>query len=285
MTATLTQLPSAPQLYWDAALSAMRRPGNLKTVPPLSLRLSGVRTEAVRLADYCELCGLTQSEVLPITFPQVAVSALHMALMTLPKFPLPLLGLVHVSNRIEQRQPIPVEAVYDAEVRIGESREVRAGLEFDLLTDVEVDGEVVWSAVTTIIHRRPSPKQAAAKRADSAIPPSLAQYEHFVAEADTGRRYAAVSGDYNPIHLHAWSARLFGFPRAIAHGMWSLARCLGALEAQFSESPQSLDVQFKQPLLLPARVTLKWVPVNDGQLAFTLLSPGSGKVHLTGALR
>lgn len=286
MTATLTQLPHAPQLYWNAALSAMRRPGALKTLPPLSLRLSGVRTEATRLADYCALCGLTPGAVLPITFPQVAVSGLHMALMTRPKFPLPLLGLVHVSNRITQVRPIPVEAVYDAEVRIGECREVRAGLEFDLLTDIEVDGEVVWSAVTTIIHRRPSsPTRAGAKRGEQAIPPSLAQYEHFVVAADTGRRYAAVSGDYNPIHLHAWSARLFGFPRAIAHGMWSVARCLGALEAQHLAPAQTLDVQFKQPLLLPGRVTLKWVAVSDHRLAFTLMSPGNGKVHLTGTLR
>jgi acyl dehydratase len=285
MTSTLTQLPRTSTLYWEAALSVMRRPGALKSLPPLSLRLSGVRTEAARLADYCALCGLTQGPVLPITFPQVAVNGLHMALMTLPKFPLPLLGLVHVSNRIEQHRPIPVEAVYDAEVRIGDSREVRAGLEFDLLTDVEVDGERVWSAVTTLIYRRPSPRQDGPKRAEKAVPPSLAQYAHFIVEADTGRRYAAVSGDYNPIHLHAWSARVFGFPRAIAHGMWSAARCLGALEAQCSTPPTTLEVQFKQPLLLPGRVTLKWVPVIDDQLAFTLLSPGSGKVHLTGMLR
>ncbi len=285
MTATLTELPSAAQLYWNAALSATRRPGAITSVPPLSLALSGVRTEAVRLADYCALCGLTPGDYLPITFPQVAVSALHMALMTQSKFPLPMLGLVHVRNTIRQITPIPVEAVYDAEVRIGESREVRAGLEFDLLTDIHVDGELAWSAVTTIIHRRPAPKTPGAKPTDITIPPSLAQYERFKVAESTGRQYAAVSGDYNPIHLHAWTAKLFGFPRAIAHGMWSLARCLGALESQLGHPVSELDVQFKQPVLLPGTVALKWTAVSGGGIAFSLLSPTSGKVHLAGTLR
>ncbi len=100
MTSTLTQLPRTSTLYWEAALSVMRRPGALKTLPPLSLRLSGVRTEAARLADYCALCGLTPGPVLPLPFPPVSVDGPHLALVALPKFPPPLLGTGAVQNRI-----------------------------------------------------------------------------------------------------------------------------------------------------------------------------------------
>ena len=73
--------------------------------------------------------------------------------------------------------------------------------------------------------------------------------------ADIGRRYADVSGDHNPIHLHPLTARLFGFRRAIAHGMWSMARCLAFYEGRLPAA-YTVDVRFKLPILLPATVAL-----------------------------
>ena len=61
---------------------------------------------------------------------------------------------------------------------------------------------------------------------------------------DIGRRYAAVSGDRNPIHLHALAAKAFGFPSAIAHGMWLKARALAALEGRLPDA-FTVDVAFK----------------------------------------
>ena len=58
----------------------------------------------------------------------------------------------------------------------------------------------------------------------------LMEVTRWKAPADIGRQYAKVSGDYNPIHLSAVSAKLFGFPTAIAHGLWNKARTLAALE-------------------------------------------------------
>jgi acyl dehydratase len=285
MTTTLDRSPSAMSLYLKAAASARRRPGAIKTLPPLSLAQRGLRADPQRLADYCQLCGMAPSAVLPISFPQVVATSLHMALMTQAKFPLPLLGLVHVANRIEQAAPIAADAVFDIEVRVGDCRQVRAGLEFDLLTELRVEEAVAWKAVTTIIHRQPWAEDSRGPRPPAAPEASpLAAYQSFAVPADTGRRYARISGDYNPIHLYAATAKLFGFPRAIAHGMWSLARCLGALEAQLATPPQQLDVQFKQPLLLPGRVALKSV-LRDGGIDFWLLAARGGKVHLGGRLR
>ncbi|QYX78182.1 MaoC family dehydratase [Streptomyces akebiae] len=75
---------------------------------------------------------------------------------------------------------------------------------------------------------------------------------------DVGRRYGAVSGDRNPIHLHPLGARLFGFPRAIAHGMWTVARCL----AEHGTPPATLvRAEFRAPVPLPGAVTY----TADGQ--------------------
>ena len=106
------------------------------------------------------------------------------------------------------------------------------------------------------------------------------EVETFAVPADTGRRYARVSDDYNLIHLSAPTARLFGFKRAIAHGMWSLARVLGGLSD--AGAAQQVDVHFRRPLLMPAEVTL-----YSGQgrpAAFALRDRKSGKDYLTGEL-
>ncbi|MEU5715355.1 MaoC/PaaZ C-terminal domain-containing protein [Streptomyces sp. NPDC020403] len=92
---------------------------------------------------------------------------------------------------------------------------------------------------------------------------------------DLGRRYGAVSGDRNPIHLHPLTARLFGFPRHIAHGMWTVARCLAEAEASGPGRIRTVRADFRAPVLLPATVTY----AATGP-AFEVR--GSGRVHLTG---
>ena len=99
--------------------------------------------------------------------------------------------------------------------------------------------------------------------------------------ADLGRRYAAVSGDHNPIHLYPLTARALGFPRQIAHGMWSLARCVAALENRLPDAV-TVDVAFKKPIFLPGTVAFGVDTTTEG-LAFALTSPKDGAPHLVGA--
>jgi acyl dehydratase len=128
--------------------------------------------------------------------------------------------------------------------------------------------------------RRESPQQEApAQEEPSEQEPSEQEPLPAVAEwrlaADVGRRYAAVSGDRNPIHLFALTARLFGFPRAIAHGMWTVARCLAA-----HGTPHAAHVhaEFRAPVLLPGTVRYA---AADGR--FELRAPGdAGRLYVTG---
>jgi acyl dehydratase len=93
---------------------------------------------------------------------------------------------------------------------------------------------------------------------------------------DIGRRYARVSGDANPIHLHPLTAKALGQPAAIAHGMWTKARCLAALEGSLPEA-YTVDVRFKLPLRLPARAAFSYA---GG--AFAVHDARTGKPHLDG---
>ena len=105
---------------------------------------------------------------------------------------------------------------------------------------------------------------------------------------DLGRRYAAVSGDRNPIHMHSLTAKPLGFPAAIAHGMWTKARCLAALESRLPGA-FAVDVRFRKPILLPTRVEFASAEVSDGtqgdEIAFTVRDPKRGSTHLDGLIR
>ena len=280
----LSALPPALPTLFHAALSARRRPRGIAALPELEAHLSAVRIEPGRLAAYNELLGFHDS--VPIAYPQVLAATLHMHLMTQPEFPLPLLGLVHVRNEIEQQRPLEADEALDLRVAISASRETRSGLEFDLVTEYAVPGqEPVWKACTTILHRVGKPA-GGSKSAPPTIDARLSQYLPIRAPEDIGRRYAKVSGDYNPIHLYAASAKLFGFPRAIAHGMWSAARCLALLQDRLATQPRALSVQFKQPLLLPGRAVLRAASaVSAGAAIGFALVGDSGRVHLSGTLR
>ena len=100
---------------------------------------------------------------------------------------------------------------------------------------------------------------------------------------DLGRRYAAVSGDHNPIHLYPLTAKALGFRRQIAHGMWSLARCVAAVENRLPDAV-TVDVAFRKPIFLPGSVAFGVEAYDDG-LAFALTAPTSGSPHVVGRTR
>ena len=281
----LSTLPSIAPLFWKAALSARRKPGEAPEIPRNAVTLKNFVLSGDHIAAYNAVCSLPEGS-LAITYPQVVAAPLHIYVMTQPNFPLPLVGLVHLRNVITQHARLSAGTPYDVRVQIGESRSTALGIEVDLLTDYLADGAVQWSAVTTTLHRIKS-KSRGAKPPLAAPAAVAAHYLPFSAPADTGRRYAAVAQDYNPIHLYPITAKFLGFDRAIAHGMWSVARSLGLLLPQYEQllggAPARLTIQFKQPLFLPGRVTLKYLKAGEG-MDFDLLAREGGKTHLSGRL-
>ncbi|MES2885622.1 MAG: MaoC/PaaZ C-terminal domain-containing protein [Pseudomonadota bacterium] len=277
----LTTLPATGPLFWKAALSSRRKPGESPEIPGNTVTLKNFALKGEHIAAYNAVCELPEG-VLAITYPQVVAAPLHMHVMLQPNFPLPLVGLVHLRNHISQKAVLSAGVPYDVRVQVGESRRSKLGIEVDLLTDYLADGEALWTATTTVLHRIKA-KERGSKLASSSPAAVVAQYQPFSVPADTGRRYAPVAQDYNPIHLYPITARFLGFDRAIAHGMWSVARSLGLLLPGYGGTPARLDIQFKQPLLLPGRVTLKHLKVGEG-VDFELLAREGGKTHLSGRL-
>jgi hypothetical protein len=282
----LPVLPPVLPSFVKAGMSASRRPKDGIVLPDWQVRVKAVRVDRARLNAYSALCGLPEAMELPILYPQVLATPLFLNLMTRPGFPLPLLGLVHVRNEVEQQRPLRVDETFDLSIRIGEGRQVKAGFEFDLVMEATpAESEPVWRATMTVIHRaKPQKGASRGKPPAPSLDGRLSQYLALSAPEDTGRRYAAVSQDYNPIHLYGLTAKLFGFPRAIAHGLWSAARCLALLQDKLPLPPKAYSIQFRQPLLLPGKAALRYAE-DGGTVDFALISGSSDKIHLTGTLR
>lgn len=281
---TLDQMPDMAAVALKAFTTMTRRPGRNPAIPALNVGLPATAVDVVALRKYREVCGFREYGYLPMTFPQVMAWPLQLHLLVQPEFPLPLLGLVHLRNQIRQYRPMSADNVYSVHVGLGECRTGSKGLEFDLVTRYfDPAGRPVWESVATTLHREKGGSGGARRSAleDVSIP---MEQTSFDVPADIGRRYAGVSGDWNPIHLYAFSARLFGFPRAVAHGMWSLAQSCARLEEKLAAPPRELFAQFKQPLFLPGRVTLSHSG-NTESIEFRLTGHDGGATHVVGMLR
>ncbi|GKQ39659.1 MaoC/PaaZ C-terminal domain-containing protein [Streptomyces sp. A012304] len=263
-----------------ALLSPFKRPHPDAGFPRTRLRRPGLRVDACRLAAYERVCGFgaTGDDALPITYPHVLGFPLAMRLMSGRDFPLPLLGLVHTSIDITRHRPLTATGIYELTVYVDSLAPHRRGTEASVVTEVREGEAVVWESTSRYLARhgrrgedRPEPPSDA--DADAVILPVVDEWR---LGADIGRRYAAVSGDRNPIHLHPLTARLFGFPRAIAHGMWTAAR---SLAAHGTPPAVRVRVDFRSPVLLPATVTFA---ANGTRFELREAGGGERRVHVRG---
>jgi acyl dehydratase len=285
----LARPPAMLPLYLRAALgAALPRPGGRSdAVPDVMLRLTGLRPAAADVARYAAVVGQPPTDRLPLLYPSVLGFGLQLAIMTAPSFPLPALGLLHVANEVTALRPLPLGAELDVAVHAGAVRSHPRGRLVDLITEVRSDGAVVWTQTSGYLRRERRPVDenptAATELSDDAGPQL-----HFGAcwrlPGDLGRRYAAVSGDVNPIHLSALTARPLGFPRAIAHGMWTAAAVVGALEGRLPEA-LTYTVRFRRPITLPGTVRLFTAVDGDRVRAEVRGAQGDDRPHLTAAVR
>ena len=248
---TLDREPSLPGLY---ARAATRRKITGTQLPDSGLRC-WVDVDRKRLADYRKVCGFNDDGLLPPTYPHILAFALQMQLLTAKDFPFPLLGLIHLRNRIRVLRPMGGISRAQVSVRVHNLQPHPKGATFDLLTTLDDQLGPLWEAESQMLCRG---VKLDGEAVDQHWEPSqaLTEVAHWKAPADIGRQYAKVSGDYNPIHLSAASAKLFGFPTAIAHGLWNKARTLAALADHLPKANFEVTVHFRKPVRLPSEVTL-----------------------------
>lgn len=304
---SLAEVPTMGRLYArglarTAALAAARRRGTAPTtLPDVAYQVHDVPVDTTRLAAYQALLGLRAADRLPAGYVHTLAFPLHLALMVRGDFPLPPAGMVHVANRVTQHKALWRDDRLDLRVAAVNLRPHRAGTQLDLVAVVRRAGssEVAWEGVSTYLAKNvhlttPTPPTTTPPTASegfaaqAANPSDASQWVAPVPTAswrlaaDTGRRYAEVSGDRNPVHLSALTARPFGFRRAIAHGMYTAARALADVGPAAGHT-FVWTADFAKPLLLPATVAVRVASDDDG-FGYAVWQPGAGRPYLTGAV-
>ncbi|MCF5723481.1 MaoC family dehydratase [Pseudomonas syringae] len=272
---TLGSAPSLPPLYWRAALKR-KITGN--TLPETGLRCR-VRINPQDVAAYRKVCGFADSPILPATYPHILAFGLQMQLLTDKSFPFPLLGLIHLSNRIRIHRPLGGLSDLTLAVHTQNLKPHSKGATFDLVTTAEDSLGLLWEAESRMLCRG---VKLEGETTDEALPTPthISELARWPAAADIGRRYARVSGDYNPIHLSALTAKLFGFPQAIAHGLWNKAHTLAALGEHLPAANIEISVEFRKPVRLPSEVRLL---ASAAGSSGELLLKGTGEIeHMVG---
>jgi acyl dehydratase len=295
---TLESSPSILPLYARAAAPMVPGasllpfvPGRGKEIPEIELTLPRVKASTEQVAAYARVCGFGLRDHLPPTYPHVLAFPLHMAVMANGSFPFGAVGLVHVENQIVQHRRIGLDEELTIEVKPTKLAPHSKGRTFSLVTKVVSGRQLVWESTSTMLRRGGGNNDTATRSSETklhqlgypadrqvdAVPEANAEWK---LGGDLGRRYAAVSGDRNPIHMHAWTAKPLGFPRAIAHGMWTKARCLAALESRLPDAFQ-IDVRFRKPILLPGRVEFASA-LQGNEIEFAVRDAKRGTPHLDG---
>lgn len=279
---TLKQAPAMMPMFAKALVRANVKPGANPVLPNITVRLTDVVLDSKHLAAYRRVCGFSSDGFLPTTYPHMHAHPLFMTLLLDKHFPFAVLGLVHVRNIITQHRPIKEREQLDIECRFGELTRLAKGYEFSIITTVSTGGELVWES-ESIMFRRGGGTGETTERAPRTASPVPSVYETWYVKENLGRRYGAISGDRNPIHLYAFTAKMFGFKRQIAHGMWSKARCLASLQEQLPTQPFTVDVSFKLPMFIPAKVLFAPVKTEQGH-HFRLLAKDGVKPYLEGTV-
>jgi acyl dehydratase len=288
-TRTFDKAPATGPMLLKAALPAIPGIGGLpgikhtgQAAPDLVLTLANVGTDRGHLARYNEICSYEPSDILPPLYPHFAAFGLHLSLMTDTSFPFAPMGVVHLRNKLVQHRPIGLDETFDLAVRAHDLRSHPKGRLIDITTVATIDDEDVWAETMTIFSRGklgagPEATVPPLEGVDAPVGPV-----QWKLKGDLGRRFAAISGDRNPIHLYPLTAKAFGFPTNIAHGMWTKSRALAALQNRLPKA-YVVDAEFRKPVLLPSTVVFG-SRLHDGVTTFGVTSARKPGTHLLGRI-
>ncbi len=260
----LSEMPSLAKLYVNAAATAAKarltRPALVTILPARAVEVRGVHADLAKLTEFAHLMGEPARDILPSGYLHALVFPAAMSVMVQEDFPLPLLGMIHLRNQVQHFAPVVFSDELSVRAWARDLSGHRIGTQVQIVAEIHnADGTaLLWRGVSTYLAKgvflpgldKPSP---AHPRVDFIPPAPTAQWQLGV---DTGRAYAAVSGDFNPIHLSVLSAKALGLRRSIAHGMYAAARVLATVP-QSKPQAFSWDISFDSPVFLPATVSLE----------------------------
>ncbi|AKU17852.1 MaoC/PaaZ C-terminal domain-containing protein [Luteipulveratus mongoliensis] len=280
-TIEVTSNPNLAPVFAKAVATSRLKSG--KALPVLDVVRRDIQVDPSHLAAYNQVSGFPLRNEVPSTYLHNLSFPLQVTLFADRSYPYPLTGSVHLSNRITQHRPVLLGEPVTITVSTANARPHRRGAMVDVLGEARVGEELVWEGVSTYLYRgqkAPGEVEEPAEESDAVDGTGSI----WRLSGDLGRRFAGVSGDVNPIHMNPFAAKALGFPTTIAHGAWSMARMLAALENRLP-SAYTYEVSFRKPVLIPS--TVRFVARQDassGDWELALRNNKKGTEHARGRI-
>ncbi len=269
----IKKIPSITALFSKVVFLSMVRPSTLDDgarISKVRIVFNGVKPDDQKIRRYKQVCGFANdlgandpdSETcIPASYLQTLFIGLLGKFITTAHFPINPMGLIQVGQSFEQKRAVKTNEILDLCCQLQGITKTLKGIHTQFLLEIFSDKEIVWQGISTFFTR--SKNKQKNKKVEKKEEQLLEIKERIFVPGDTGRRYAGVSGDYNPHHLYGITAKMIGFKHPIAHGMWSLARVMASMEQNFgSHYPMRADAAFKLPIFMPATITLGYEPAQ-----------------------
>lgn len=282
--------PSVIKMY--PGMMTSKKPSLLKegkSYRPIKARIENVTADPMKVNEFAEVCGYpSDMDTLPIPYPHILAVPLQMAILNHKSFPLKLLGLVHIGNSITQHRPINLQDVLDIECSIQDYEDTPKGQIYRLNTEIFSENEKVWEETLIFLARKKSKggkgkgKKKAPRKAASEESMIGTKSTSWQIKSNMGRKFAKVSGDVNPIHLFNTTAKLFGFKKAIIHGVWTMSRSIAELEENYPMDKVKIDVDFKLPVFMPTWVAFQHRQGENDNISFGVKDSMGEKPHMSG---
>lgn len=272
-----------------ARLPGHERP---RTLPDRGLPAEPVRIDPRKLEAFQRGIGAPIRNALPSSYLHTLAFPQAMALMARPDFPLPTVGMVHIGTVAEQWDGVQASDELAVESCAENLSVRRTGTQVDVQSTLTRRGSTVWAGTSTylapgvFLASPPEPEQQRpGQRWEAPLPTARWHLDRGV-----GRRYARVSGDWNPIHLGRLPAKLLGIKGPIAHGMYLAGRMLGHV-GDPPAGPLRWGISFHTPVRLPATLEITVRPISPYAVgtATTALgwevqgwTAGSSRPHFSG---
>ena len=249
-----SSLPALPKASaWPLLRALFKRPARVSAgLIQASYRLN--RLDADHVRRYSDAFGFPPGPV-PLTYLYLLAQRAQLATMLDRAIPFRIVGLIHVSNELAMQCEVRTDAPLVLVTTLSMPEPGANGaIECVLDTVAGADGQTVFTCTSRYLIKRG--QRVKHSTASSSVAPMGDVIGEWVVTADAGRRYAALSGDWNPIHLWPWSARLMGMHAPIIHGMETMARVCAAFEQSTNRRVTSLTCRFKRAVPLGTTATL-----------------------------
>lgn len=273
-------IPSSARTLWKAFKTLPKKSG--AAFPSIKYVLESVQADPSKLHAYNTLFGYT-GDIVPSTYWHTRFFPIRILLAADKKFPFPLPGMVHLTDTITQYEPIKASDTLRMECYLGKCMRHEKGTAFETITQLFLHDKLVWEENTVNLRIGKTqlgeeeysayefPLVESTKETELTIPRSM------------GKKYAHISGDFNPIHVSVLGAKIFGFKTSLMHGWYSLNKLLAPHQPLMDEK-HTLFVAFKKPLFLPGNVVLKESATKDG-FQFEVTDKKEGYPNLKGTIK